>query len=66
MPNLALKQSPKVHFRGGKIKVLLRERIISSPASLVYESSLPDVESDGDDGGLLPALWLLDGDAWAD
>jgi hypothetical protein len=39
---------------------------ISSPASLVYESSLPDVESDGDEGGL-PALFpVLDGDAWED
>lgn len=32
----------------------------SSPVSLLYESSLPDVEKEGDDGALMVLLLLVD------
>lgn len=52
MPNLARawQQSPEVRDGCGKA---------SSPVSLVYESSLPDVEKEGDDGALIVLLVLL-------
>lgn len=53
VPNLAGNRSSEMcNMRWGKGK-------ISSPVSLVYESSLPDVEKEGDDGALIVLLLLV-------